>query len=367
MEIACNSAVAAMEPYTPGEQPQGPGWVKLNTNEFPYPPAPAVVAALQDHGTSSARLAESLRKYPEPTCAHLKTALAQYLNQNITPDHLLIGNGSDEILRLLFHGFLEPTSTDKAPRTAAVLNPTYSLYDTIAAMFGGFVERHEALEPQGNTLPQSLIASQARIAVVANPNPPLGTFYSHSELIRLLEARPQRLTVIDEAYIPFADGPSALQLLGRFPNLAISRTMSKGMALAGARVGYLIAHPEVIQHLDSIRDSYNINALSQIAALAAVESADYYDECCTRIKASRTVAAEALSKAGLAVAPSHGNFLFARHPRAKTLLSGLRERKILVRYFNRPGLDDGIRITIGTEAETQAVINALQLLLNQRP
>jgi histidinol-phosphate aminotransferase len=352
-----------MRPYIPGEQPQGTGWIKLNTNEYPYPPAPGVlksVAALvgdPEHGP------EAARKYPDPHCSLLRQALARRLGRHLSVDQILVGNGSDEILRLLFHAFAN-TSSVTSGSTIAVLNPTYSLYDTLAAMFGAHIEAHQALEDSGIHLPESFVQSEAAIAVLANPNPPLGTLYPEAQMRRLLEARAGRLTVIDEAYVDFAGGPTALDLLSEYQNLAVSRTLSKGGALAGFRVGYTVASNWVVSMLDRIRDSYNINALSQVAALAAVESADYYEALALRIIQTRERVASELRGLGFRVAPSAGNFLFARHGDASTLLDGLRARKILVRYFPRPGLADGLRISIGTEPQMEQLLQGLRDLLS---
>jgi histidinol-phosphate aminotransferase len=176
----------------------------------------------------------------------------------------------------------------------------------------------------------------------------------------LLSARAGRLTVVDEAYVDFAGGQTALSLLKEFPNLAVTRTFSKGAALAGLRVGYVVASTEVVELLDRIRDSYNVNALSQIAALAAVESDEYYRNRVARIIVTRDRMAQRLRDLGFAVAPSAGNFLFVRHPEAQMILDALRSRKILVRYFNRPSLADGLRITVGTESEMEQLLDALR-------
>ncbi|OPZ19607.1 MAG: Histidinol-phosphate aminotransferase [candidate division BRC1 bacterium ADurb.BinA364] len=338
-------AVREMSAYTPGEQPADPAIVKLNTNEFPYPPAPEVVEALRREATAALRL------YPNPSAAPLRAALAELCG--VAPERVFTGNGSDETLRYLFHAFAEPGDS------IAILDPTYSLYPVLAKMFDERIEAHAAGEAP--RLPESLFASRARLFVVANPNPPLGVFYPLREIARLADARPEALVAVDEAYAAFAPG-DCLALARERANVLVSRTFSKSHALAGMRIGYAVAHPAVIESLDKIRDSYNINRASQAVALAALDAHGYYEAKAREIVETRERLRQALLEMGYRVPPSSGNFLFARSGDGRATLEALRKRKILVRFFDDPALRDGVRITIGSPEEIDRLIEAMREL-----
>ena len=351
MTVVTNPAVDAMQAYVPGEQPSDPSVVKLNTNECPYPVPEAVIEAVTAEAQRSL-----FQKYPDPSCSALRTAIAKRLE--LTPDNIIMGNGSDEILRMLFHTFIRPGAGDRI----AMLNPTYVLYQTLAQMYGVEVEKHGVNGP-GFELPESFIASNAKIVFLPNPNPPIGTFYRVADLECLAAADSNRLVVIDEAYVDFAPG-SALEIFRKYENVIISRTFSKSYSLAGLRVGFAIAHPSLIRALDKIKDSYNLNRLSQAAALAAWNSGDYFADIVQRIKKDRAYLVSELVARGFKVHESHGNFVFARKPQAGDIYRKLKDINVLVRYFDSPELKDGLRITIGTREELDQLLRGLDSISN---
>lgn len=344
MTISVNPWIADMTGYVPGEQLNDPEVIKLNTNELPYPPAPEV---------SQAVIAETelgmFNKYPDPTCQPLRQAIAQRLG--VSAEEIIIGNGSDEILRMIIHAFAKPGDS------IAMCSPTYTLYRVLAAMFNVSVENHAADAP-AFSLPESFIEAAAKILFLPNPNPPIGTFYSAADLECLAAADPDRLVVIDEAYVDF--GPaSALEIYRRYDNVVITRTFSKSYSLAGLRAGFLICRPRLAEVLNRIRDSYNVNRLTQAAALAAWNAQPYYDDIVGKIKTDRAWLSDELRTRGFNVHPSEGNFVFSRRAGVAKLYQALKERKVLVRYFDTPGLNDGIRITIGTREELERLLQLI--------
>jgi histidinol-phosphate aminotransferase len=346
MKIEANPAVARLHAYVPGEQPREPGFIKLNTNESPYPPAPEVLDAVRSEIDAA-----TLNKYPDPDSTALRKAISESLG--VAEEELLVGNGSDEVLRLLCHAFLRPGSGDSIGQ----LNPSYSLYTTLAAMFGFACERFD-VKPPSYAIPEEAFTSEARIFFLANPNPPLGTWYPNEFITRLAGTNPDRVVVVDEAYVDFAKG-NALDVYRQHENVVITRTFSKSYSLAGMRVGFVIARESIIAELAKIKDSYNINRASQAAALAAWKAAAYYRERNQTICHDRVFLIQELRARGFEVPASHGNFVFARRKNAAELYRALKARKILVRYFDAPGLRDGVRITIGTRDDLKALLSAI--------
>jgi histidinol-phosphate aminotransferase len=349
MSIPVNPWVAGLHAYVPGEQPHEPGFVKLNTNESPYPPAPEVLQAV--HETAEAAL---YNKYPDPVSTALRETIAADLH--LTPANLLVGNGSDEVLRLLCHAFLRADQGN----TIGMINPTYVLYETLAAMFGCEAKIFDVAAPD-YVFPEAAISAPVRIFFLPNPNPPIGTLYSIDIIRALADADSSRLIVVDEAYVDFAD-QSAVRLVGEYENLVVTRTFSKSYSLAGLRVGIVLGPEPLIREMDKIRDSYNVNRISQAAALAAWNAKSYHRDMCVRIHEDREFLRRELLARKFEVPASHGNFLFARRADAQSLYLALKERKVLVRYFNTPALRDGARITIGTREELQVLLNALDAL-----
>lgn len=350
MSIRVNPLIDKMTAYTPGEQPQGPGFIKLNTNENPYPPAPAVLEAVR-----AATEDCSFQKYPDSMCVKLRTAVAETLGVGI--DEVFAGNGSDEVLRLLCQVFLDPAHGD----TIGALDPTYSLYATLAGMFGVPMRTYPTVGPD-HVFPGEAFSAPVKLFFLANPNPPLGTFYDDATIDRLAAADPARLIVVDEAYVAFAPA-SALEAYRRHENVVITRTFSKSYSLAGLRVGLAIARPGLIAQLVKAKDSYNLNMVSQLAAEVAWRAADHHDTRCAEIVANREHLAAELRRRKFEVPESAGNFVFARGHNGEQLYLALKREKILVRWFGAPSLRDGMRITVGTCEEIDALLAAIDRLL----
>ena len=348
--------IRGLSAYTPGRQPEGEGWVKLNTNECPYPPSPRVAEAiLAEVGRDGA----ALRLYPNPPAAPLRDALARL--HGLAPGNVCIGNGSDDLLNLLVRAYCAPQES------AGFTVPSYSLYPVLVGIQDG---RCEAIEfDRSMRLPLARIAaSQSRVLFLTSPNAPTGVGFATAEIEGVLDAY-GGLLVVDEAYAPFA-GEDAVSLVPRHPNLVITRTFSKAFALAGLRVGYALGHPATIAVLDRIRDSYNVNRLSQAAALAAVGDTEYYRGVIARVRATRDDFARLLTgRRNWHTYPSSANFLFTE-PRdhagkagpesAASAAAFLESRRILVRRFPSHALTAGfLRISVGTNEEMLALDRAL--------
>ena len=360
--------VAKLHAYTPGIQPTGPGWVKLNTNECPYAPSPRVAEALRrEIGDDGA----SLRLYPNPQSTPLRAALATL--HGLREQNVVIGNGSDDILNLLIRAFCRAGSPDPAERgvrpagsgdpalqasAAGFTLPSYSLYPVLVAIQDG---RSEVIEfDRSMRLPLEKIAgSTARAFFLTSPNAPTGVGFSNADIERALQSF-RGLLVVDEAYAPFAK-ENAVPLLARYPNLVVVRTLSKAYALAGIRVGYALAHPEVIDLLDRVRDSYTVSRLSQAAALAALGDQAYYDGVVAKVKATRDRCVNAFLNRGWKTYDSQANFIFTEPKNsrgetglevAKSAYSFLYSRKVLVRHFPSHALTAPfLRISVGTDDE----------------
>ncbi|HWO43278.1 MAG TPA: histidinol-phosphate transaminase [Candidatus Eisenbacteria bacterium] len=343
------SNIAALTPYVPGEQPREDGFIKLNTNENPYPPSPRVRAAVKKAAD------QSLRLYPEPLCDTLRaTAAAVY---GLRPENILVGNGSDELLSILMRSFVGPGDRVAFPV------PTYSLYDTLVAIQEG--ESVTVEYPDDYALPGGLSSAGAALTFVCNPNSPSGTLVAVTEIERLARAVSGVLAV-DEAYIDFAEteAASALPLVRRLPNLVVLRTFSKSFSLAGARVGLAFACEELINGMLKVKDSYNVNRLSVAAARAALEDLPWMERNVRRIQKSRKALTAGLEQLGYQVYPSHANFVLARkagHDLA-SVYERLKAGKILVRYFNAPRLKECLRITVGTAEEIKILLRRLETL-----
>ena len=338
-------AIDALRAYAPGEQPpDGVDVVKLNTNENPYPPSPRALAAL------GAIDAESLRRYPQPFADTFRRSAAEVLG--VDPEWILVGNGSDDLLTMLFR------AVTGAGRAVAYPAPTYVLYRTLAAIQGAPVL--EAPFDEEYTLPVDALAdSGAALTIVANPNSPSGTAATTEQLARLTD-RAAGVVAVDEAYVAFADG-SALDLIRRNDRVIVLRTLSKSHGLAGLRLGFGIAHPDLLSGLAKVKDSYNVDAVAAAVGAAAVRDVAYTRETVERIRRTRARLGRALADRGFRIWPSQANFVLARPADgdARRLYHGLRERGVLVRYFAEPGLADKLRITVGTEQETTRLLSAL--------
>lgn len=340
-----------MVPYVPGEQPRDRQFIKLNTNENPYPPSPKALEALR------AAAGDSLRLYPDPECTELRAAIAAA--HGLSPEQVFPGNGSDEVLAFCFQAFFDP---DRPVRFADI---TYTFYAVYASYFGLTPELVPLAEDF--TLPVAdFLAPGCGGVVLANPNAPTGLAVELADIRRILEAHRDQVVLVDEAYIDFG-GASADVLVPEYDNLVVVRTLSKGHALAGLRVGYALAQPDLIAALKCVRDSinsYTVDRAAQAAAAASLRDAAYFQERTAQVVRTRQRTALALRDMGFAVTDSQANFLFVRHSQvpAKTLLDGLRERGILVRWFDRPRIRDYLRITVGTDGEMDALTAALKEL-----
>lgn len=338
-----------MASYVPGEQPQETGFVKLNTNENPYPPSPRVVAALRK------AIDASLRLYPEPLSDTLRAAAA--VAYGVEPSNIIAGNGSDELLSIVLRCFVE------AGDRVALPHPTYSLYDTLIEIQSGV--RAAVNYPTDFSLPAGLAAQNAALTFLCNPNAPSGTLVSLAEVERLARSV-SGILVVDEAYVDFAEseGASAIPLIRRLDNLIVLRTFSKSFSLAGLRIGLAFAPAEIIAGLMKVKDSYNLSRLSLTAATAALQDLPWMARNARRIQKSRKKLSAALRRMGYEVYPSHANFVLARKSGAslKPVYEELKRRRILVRYFDAPGLRDCLRITVGAPKEIQTLIDQMAAL-----
>ncbi|MCK6554257.1 histidinol-phosphate transaminase [Candidatus Binatia bacterium] len=340
-------AVAAMDPYVPGEQPQDRGYIKLNTNENPYPPSPRVVAAIR------AAAGDDLRRYPDPVANALRDRAAAVYG--CERDGLLVGNGSDELLNLIIRACVDSGDLVAYPF------PTYSLYDTLVTIQGG---RPVHLPYAADyVLPAGLAAAGGRVTFLCNPNSPSGTA-APMAAIRDLAAQIRGLLVVDEAYVDFAD-ESALALTKSHDNVVVLRTFSKSFSLAGMRIGLAFGSPGLIREFAKVKDSYNVNRLSIVAATAALEDYAWMEANVARIRATRARLSAALADLGFLVLPSQANFVLARRPGTdqERTYRALKEHGILVRFFPVPELRDALRISVGTDEETDALLAALRRIM----
>jgi histidinol-phosphate aminotransferase len=334
-----------MAGYAPGEQINDPGVVKLNSNENPYPPSPRVFDAVR-----AALTGNTLRKYPQPFGDTFRKAAGRVLG--VDPDSILIGNGSDDILTILTRTFV--------PEGGLIVSPTpsYSLYRSLAEIQGA---RFETVPFTADwKLPMPWPKGGANLTFLANPNSPSGTTLGAEEVARFAEDVGGPL-VLDEAYADFADW-NGLGLLSWHRNLVVTRSFSKSYSLAGVRFGLAVADPAVVRELLKVKDSYNCDALSLAAATAAIEDQDYFREVRTKVLATRTRMEVELPKLGFAVTPSHANFLWCRRTDrpVKPIYEELKTRNILVRYMTYPDYGDGLRISVGSDAEIDRLLAALR-------
>jgi len=343
--------VRELEPYVPGEQPKIQNLLKLNTNENPYPPSPKVVEAVQAVLTQQA---DALRLYPDPDATALKQAIAK--QQNVEVSQVFVGNGSDEVLAHIFKAFFlqdEP-----------ILYPdiTYSFYPVYSQFFGtktkeiplneNFeIEAKDYIQPNGGI-------------VITNPNAPTSVAMGLPDIERILKANPDRVVVIDEAYVDFG-AESAVGLVNRYENLVVCQTTSKSRSLAGLRVGFAIAQPHLIAALEAVKNSFNsypIDRFAIAAAVASFEDQTYFEVHCQKVIASREKLVDDLTALGFKVLPSKANFIFASHSThdAGKLAQQLREQGIIVRYFNKPRINQFLRITVGTDEQNMRLVQTLK-------
>ena len=334
--------IAAMSGYVPGEQPKVTGLLKLNTNENPYPPSPAVKKVLRNFDS------DRLRLYPDPVGCELRNAVAELYS--LETENVLLGNGSDDILTIIFRSFVGDGDR------FACFYPSYSLYPVLAAIQN--VECCEIVLNQDFSLPEDTCAQaeNARLLIVCRPNAPTGNSFSLARLESLCHDF-SGIVVIDEAYAEFADD-NCLDFVRRYDNVIVSRTLSKSYSLAGVRLGYALASPELIEGMMKVKDSYNVNALTQALALAAVRDQDYLRETRTAIIKARDLLSCGLCERGFTVIPSQSNFVFASPPDrdGKAYFDNLREANIIVRYFPGQMTGDFVRITVGKMEEMKRLL-----------
>ena len=354
--------VNGLHSYVPGEQPKIKGLIKLNTNENPFPPSAKVLDAVK------AAVDGRLRLYPNSTAQALREKLAKL--HGCKPENIVIGNGSDELLALAIRAFVEPASKsgDRSASTVQYFTPSYSLYPVLAAIHGARTNI-VALDKQYGLPPLEILRKskawdfKAALTLVTTPNAPSGRGYATKELEAL--CREQRgVVVLDEAYVDFAR-ENAMKLAAKFPHVIVARTFSKAYSLCFQRVGYFVGHPELIAALDKIRDSYNVNGLGQVGALATLDDLKYYQANFRKIIATRERLSRELTALGFTVLPSETNFIFTKPPRfsAQEWQEKLRAKKILVRWFKYPNVKDYLRITIGTDVEADALMRAGKSIL----
>jgi len=339
--------LADVEGYVSGEQPAEGGYIKLNTNENPYPPSPRVFEAIRQ------ATGESMRKYPDATWRRLRSRISDLYG--VGQEQIFVGNGSDEVLSLLIRTFVDPA--EKVVYTY----PSYVLYETLARLNAVGCE---AVELDDNLdLPEEIFRKTGKLFFVANPNSPTGKPVPRETIVKLCTTF-NGLVIADEAYADFGDC-SCLPLLSEHPNLLILRTFSKSFSLASIRVGFAFAHEDRVADLMKTKDSYNVNLLSQLAAEAALEDIDYMRASVKKIVKTRERMTAGLREVGFVVCPSETNFVLAKfaHGNARGIYEELKQRKILVRYFPIRRLEDCLRITVGTDEEVDALLRELKDIL----
>lgn len=348
-----SAVVHGLTPYVPGEQPKLADLVKLNTNENPYGPSPKVLEAVR------AEAADTLRLYPDPNSDRLRAGIAEY--HGVDPDRVFVGNGSDEVLAHAFMALLKHERPILFPDISYSFYPVYCGLYEIAYRAIPLTESFEIrvddyLTPNGGV-------------IFPNPNAPTGRLLALGEIERLLAGNPDSVVVIDEAYIDFG-GESAVGLVARYPQLLVVRTLSKSHALAGLRVGYAIGQPHLIEALNRVKDSFNsypLDRFAQAGALASMEDHAHFESICARVVATRGRLVAEMGALGFEVLPSAANFIFARHPshEGAALAAALRGRSIIVRHFRNPArIASFLRITVGTDAQIDALLAALKAIVN---
>ncbi|MBS1145879.1 MAG: histidinol-phosphate aminotransferase [Proteobacteria bacterium] len=347
-----SAVVRGLTPYVPGEQPKLANLVKLNTNENPYGPSPRVLDAVR------AEAADTLRLYPDPNSDRLRAGIAAY--HGVKADQVFVGNGSDEVLAHAFMALLKHDAPILFPDISYSFYPVYCglyeiAYRQIPLTDSFEIKVDDYLTPNGGV-------------IFPNPNAPTGRLLALTEIERLLAGNADSVVVIDEAYIDFG-GESAVSLVARYPQLLVTRTLSKSHALAGLRVGYAIGQPHLIEALNRVKDSFNsypLDRLAQAGALASLQDHAYFEGLCAKVVTTRTRLVAAMAEMGFDVLPSAANFIFARHPvhDGAELATNLRERSIIVRHFKNPvRIAPFLRITVGTDAQCDALLAALKAIV----
>ena len=348
-----SSIAKRVDPYTPGEQPKDQRYVKLNTNENPYPPSANVLRVMKS------QCDDLLRLYPDPSASALKEALADHFN--VGRNNVFVGNSSDEVLALAFMAFFVQSKPLLFP------DITYSFYDVYCKLYG--IEYSQVPLDQNLAIRVDDYHQDNGGIVFPNPNAPTGRTVSLADIECLLQTNTESVVLVDEAYVDFG-ADSAIALIDRYPNLLVVQTFSKSRSLAGLRVGYALASEELIEGLERIKNSFNSYPLDRLAiagGVAAIEDRAYFEETRHKIISTREQAVIRFEALGFSVVPSMANFLFVRHDQVKAekLYLDLKARGILVRYFNKPRINDFLRVTIGTDEEMAAFFTQLEQCLVQ--
>lgn len=335
-----------IESYTPGEQPQDKSYIKLNTNESPYPPSKSVVMAINE------KEIEDLRLYCDPECKKLRKAVADCYN--VEPENVFLSNGSDDILNFSFLAY--------GQSGAAFADITYGFYSVFAELYG--IKTRIIPLKEDFTIDTDSFCGLNCLVVIANPNAPTGIELPLSEVEKIVLSNPNSVVLIDEAYVDFG-GTSCVELTKKYNNLLCVCTFSKSRSMAGARLGFAIGNKELISDLEKIKYStnpYNINRLTQIAGVKVIEENDYYMDNCKRIIATREYTVAELEKLGFDVLDSKANFIFAKSDKISglELYQKLKEKGVLIRHFEKPRIKDFNRITIGSKEEMKAFISAVK-------
>ena len=337
--------------YTPGEQPQDKKYIKLNTNESPYPPSDKVIEAVNGKEVADLRL------YCDPDCGKLKSALADLYG--VKSENIFLSNGSDDILNFAFMAYGE--------KGAVFADITYGFYSVFAELHG--VKADIIPLKEDFALDTEKFKNRKELVVIANPNAPTGIALSIEEIEEILKTNKENVVLIDEAYVDFG-GESCYKLIDKYPNLLVCQTFSKSRSLAGGRLGFAIASKELIADLEKIKYStnpYNINRLTQVAGYHAVKENDYYMENCKKIIANREYTANELKKLGFTMTDSKANFIFAKSDKigGKELYEKLKEKGILIRHFEKARISEYNRITVGSREEMESFIKAVKEILGE--
>lgn len=345
-----STLAASLTPYTAGEQPQDRRYIKLNTNENPYPPCPSIAEALATFDT------DKLRRYSDPDNAKLKAAVAEH--EGVAIGNIFVGNGSDEVLAMCFPSFCNTT--------CAFADVTYSFYTVYCSLYSIkpiILPLDDNFRPK---LPEYLKVTSDMI-IITNPNAPTGIAWTLEDIESVVSNNRDKAIIIDEAYGAFM-GYSAVGLTSKYDNILVVKTFSKAYALAGARCGYAVGNIQLIRALDTVKNcfnSYTVNALTEQIATIAVQDVDYYNKTIELICATRERAKDTLSSLGFEVLPSSANFVFVTHNRvgAKDIYLKLKQVGILTRYFNKPRIDNYLRVTIGTDGDMAELYKQLRLIV----
>lgn len=341
--------VHQLNPYVPGEQPQDKQYIKLNTNENPYPPSPNVLKAIQHTQT------DAIKRYPDPEATELRQTLADY--HHVKPNNVFLGNGSDEVLAHAFHAFFQD-------KELAYPDICYSFYPVYSQLYKVNVETIP-LDDDFCINPADYADIDKGI-IFPNPNAPTSR-YLDLDAIETMVENSQHIVIVDEAYIDFGD-KSAIELIHKYDNILVIQTFSKSRSLAGLRLGYAIGHVDLIDGLNRVKDSFNsypIDSITQACGIASIEDDDYFQHITQKIIQTRAETTQAFEKLGFTVLPSQANFIMAKHAQhdAEPLYLSLKDKGILVRYFNKPRIGDYLRITIGTDTDMQILNETLVALL----